>query len=81
MKKARKCKECKSTNLTYHEDWEIRHWTWWQWVIAWVMVPVVSIVFLPMGIIYIIFLLYNMFKKKVKIYTYTCKDCGYESKV
>jgi hypothetical protein len=82
MEVKRKCKKCKSTDLTYEEKWEVRHWAWWQWVIGWT----VAILTFPLGVGFIgipliIYLIYCMFKKKKKSFTYTCGECGYEGKL
>lgn len=82
MEIKRKCTKCKSTNLTYTEEWEIRHWTWWQWAIGWAAVPAMFLLGLPvMGIPWLIYMIYCSVKKKKMIHKYVCQDCGYTKKV
>jgi len=81
VKLSRKCKQCKSTALAYSENIEIRYWAWWQWVIGWVATIIFLIFAFPFGLILLIFMIFSVCKKKRKIYTYTCQECGYTQKV
>ncbi len=81
MEVKRKCDKCKSTNLTYDETWEVRHWAWWQILIAVVTTPII-IIYLPIiGIPLLIYLIYVAIKKKKRIYTYICQDCGFTKQI
>lgn len=82
MELKRKCQKCKSQNLTYSEEWDIRHWKWWQWVIGWG--AAVALIPLGLGIIDIAlvpYLIYCMVVRKRKYYLYTCQECGFSHKV
>ena len=77
----RKCKNCKSINLDYKEDFIIRYTAWWQWLAGWIG-SIVATIFMPIiGIPAIIALIVSMFRRKKKVYTYTCRDCGYVKEI
>ena len=81
MKLDRKCGKCKSADLHYSEQLEIRYWAWWQWVIGWLATAIFLVAVFPFGLILLIFMIYSMCKKKRKVYSYICQGCGYVSKV
>lgn len=81
MKLNRKCANCKSTDLLYSEQIEVRYWAWWQWLIGWLGTTIFLVAVFPFGLILLIFMIYSVFKKKRKVYTYKCQSCEYVSKV
>ncbi len=73
-----KCKNCKSKKLSYKEDFKIIKIRWWQWLLS-LIGSIIATIYVPIiGIPAIIAVLVTGLRKKKKIYTYTCQDCGYK---